>query len=119
MAAAVLAIAAPSLAHHSFGVDYDVNKPLRLSGKVSKVDWRNPHAFFYVDAKKGNYAIELGSIESLKRVGWTKQTLKIGDAVTVEGFLGLGGLRMILAREVALARTGERFKTGQGPSADR
>ena len=117
--AAVLATAAPSLAHHSFSVDYDSSKPVKLSGQVSKVEWRNPHAFFYIDTKKGNYAIELGSIDSLTRLSWTSKTLNIGDEVTVEGILGLGGRHMILAREVALARTGERLRTWEGVSFGR
>jgi hypothetical protein len=112
-------MAAPSFGHHSFSVDYDSSKVVKMSGKVSKVDWRNPHAFFYVDAKQGNFAIELGSLDSLTRLGWTPNTLKIGDEVTVEGILALAGRKMILAREVALARTGEKFKTWEGVSFGR
>jgi hypothetical protein len=111
-------VAAAVLAHHSFSTDYDTNKPVKMTGKVSKVEWQNPHAFFYVDAKQGNFAIELGSINSLERLGWTSNTMKISDEVTVEGILALGGRHMILAREVVLTRTGERFKTWQGASGD-
>jgi hypothetical protein len=115
-AAVILAMTAPSLAHHSFSADYDSSKVVKLTGNVSKVDWRNPHAFFYIDSKKGNHAIELGSLDSLARLGWTPRTLKIGDEVTVEGILALGGRRMILAREVVLTRTGERLNTWEGVS---
>jgi hypothetical protein len=112
-AAVLLAAAAPVFAHHSFSLDYDNSKPITLSAKISKVEWRNPHAFLYVEAKEENWAIELGSINSLTRLGWTQNTMAVGDAVKVEGILALEGRRMILARSVVLLRTRQRFRTSE------
>src|SRR5262245_55786426 len=79
-------------AHHSFAAEYDANKPITLKGTVSKVEWMNPHARFYVDVKdeKGvvtNWNLELASPNVLVRNGWTRHALKVGDEVTVEGSL--------------------------------
>jgi len=77
-------------AHHSFAAEFDADKPIKLTGTVTKVQWRNPHTYFYVDVPddKGvvhNWAMELGSPNGLARRGWTRETLKIGDTITVEG----------------------------------
>jgi hypothetical protein len=77
-------------AHHSFAAEFDSAKPLKLSGTVTKVQWRNPHTYFFVDVKGEdgqihNWAMELGSPNVLMRRGWTRDSLKIGDQVTVEG----------------------------------
>jgi len=78
------------VAHHSFAAEFDGAKKLKLSGTVTKVEWRNPHTYFYVDVKGEdgeihNWAMELGSPNVLMRRGWTRDSLKIGDQVTVEG----------------------------------
>jgi hypothetical protein len=84
----------PLLAHHAFTVEYDANKPITLKGAVvTKIEWTNPHARVYVDAPdpKGatvNWNLELASPSALARNGWTSRTLKVGDKVTVDGFLG-------------------------------
>jgi hypothetical protein len=80
----------PALAHHSFDAEYDSNKVANISGFVTKVDWQNPHAFVYIDAAddKGavkSFRVELGPPYALVRGGWKKDTVKIGDKVTVEG----------------------------------
>jgi hypothetical protein len=77
-------------AHHSFASEFDSAKPLKLSGTVTKVQWRNPHTYFFVDVKGEdgqihNWAMELGSPNVLMRRGWTRDSLKAGDQVTVEG----------------------------------
>ena len=79
-----------AVAHHSFAAEFDGEKKLKLSGTVTKVQWRNPHTYFYVDVKGEdgeihNWAMELGSPNVLMRRGWTRDSLKIGDQVTVEG----------------------------------
>ncbi len=79
-----------ALAHHSFAAEFDAAKKLKLTGTVTKVQWRNPHTYFYVDVKGEdgeihNWAMELGSPNVLMRRGWTRDSLKIGDQVTVEG----------------------------------
>ena len=86
----LLATAVPALAHHSFDAEYDTNKVASISGFVTKVDWQNPHAFVYIDAAddKGvvkSFRVEMGPPYALVRGGWKKDTVKIGDKVTVEG----------------------------------
>jgi hypothetical protein len=88
--ARLLAAAAPALAHHSFDAEYDSNKVANISGFVTKVDWQNPHAFVYIDAAddKGavkSFRVEMGPPYALVRGGWKKDTVKVGDKVTVEG----------------------------------
>jgi len=79
----------PALAHHSFDAEYDSTKTLNITGFVTKVDWVNPHAFVYLDSKGDNgvvrsFRIEMGPPYALARSGWKKDTLKIGDKITVE-----------------------------------
>ena len=91
VAAFVLMLAAvPALAHHSFDAEYDANKVANISGFVTKVDWQNPHAFVYIDsADQGgavkSFRVEMGPPYALVRGGWKKDTVKVGDKVTVEG----------------------------------
>ena len=84
--------AVPLLAHHSFAAEYDSAKKITITGAVTKVEWMNPHARFYVDVKDEsgkttNWNFELGAIPVLLKQGWRKDSLKAGDQVTVEGFL--------------------------------
>ena len=90
IAVAVLLAGVPALAHHSFDAEYDSNKVANIAGFVTKVDWLNPHAFVYIDSTddKGavkSFRVEMGPPYALVRGGWKKDTLKIGDKVTVEG----------------------------------
>ncbi len=108
LACASLAAAAPALAHHSFSGEYDSTKPVTLTGKVTKVEWTNPHARFYIDVKGDdgnmtNWNLELASPNVLKRQGWASNSLKEGDVVTVEGSLARSGAKMANARVVTLA----------------
>lgn len=85
----VCLVVVPALAHHSFDAEYDSTKTLTITGFVTKVDWVNPHAFVYLDSKddKGvvrSFRIEMGPPYALARSGWKKDTLKIGDKITVE-----------------------------------
>jgi len=89
--AALLVLTASAYAHHPFSAEYDWTKPVTLTGTVSKIEWTNPHAVLYVDAKDENgqtkqWALELGSPSALTRAGWTKDTLKKGDQVTVDAW---------------------------------
>jgi Family of unknown function (DUF6152) len=86
----LLVSVAPALAHHSFAAEYDSTKPVKVTGVVTKMEWMNPHARFYVDVKDAdgtvsNWNFELGAIPVLLRQGWRKDALKAGDQVTVEG----------------------------------
>src|SRR5687768_18590907 len=93
---ALLIAAQPVVAHHSFAAEFDAAKPFKMTGTVTKVEWQNPHTFFYIDVtdasgKVTNWAMELGSPNGLMRNGWTRNTLKIGDSVNVEGSLARSG----------------------------
>jgi uncharacterized protein DUF6152 len=111
----LLAGAAAVFAHHSFAAEFDAAKPMKLTGLVTKVEWQNPHTFFYIDVtdpatrKVTNWAIELGSPNGLMRQGWTRNTLKIGDIVSVEGSLARSGDPLGNARVVILTSTGQRL----------
>jgi Family of unknown function (DUF6152) len=101
-------LATPALAHHSFAAEYDVKQPITMTGTVTKVEWLNPHARFYIDVKdKGgkviNWEFELGSPNSLMRKGWTRNSLKPGDVVTVDGFRAKDGSSLGNARTINLA----------------
>jgi hypothetical protein len=107
---------APVIAHHSFAAEYDASKPITLKGAVTKVEWTNPHARFYMDVKddKGtvtNWNLELASPNVLTRQGWTRKSLEIGDQITVEGSLAKDGSKMANARIVTLA-DGKRIFAG-------
>ena len=122
LAAAVVSILAgvPVLAHHSFAAEYDRTKPITLTGPVTKVDWVNPHARFHMDVKDVsgkvvNWEIELGSPAGLIRRGWTRNSLKIGEPVTVEGFLAKDGSPLANSSTVKL---GDGRRVFAGSSAD-
>ena len=110
--------ALPSVAHHSFAAEYDATKPVTLTGKVTKVEWQNPHTYFYIDVKDAktnetaNWAVELGSPNSLMRLGWTRKSMQIDETVTVQGSLAKDGSKLLNARTVSLASTGQRLLTG-------
>ena len=99
---------APAIAHHSFAAEYDASKPITLKGAVTRIEWTNPHARFYIDVKdpKGqvvNWNFELASPNYLKRAGWSSTSLKEGDQITVEGSIARSGANMANARSVTLA----------------
>jgi len=107
-ASLVLWAAAPVEAHHSFAAQYDANKPVTLKGTVTKVEWTNPHARFYIDVKDAdgkvvNWNLEIASPNYLKRAGWSSTSLKQGDEVTVEGSLARSGANMANASTVTFA----------------
>jgi hypothetical protein len=114
--------AASASAHHSFAAEYDANKPVTLKGTVTKVEWTNPHARFYVDVKdaKGevtNWNLELASPNVLRRNGWRRDSLKQGDEVTVEGSAARDGSKMANARVVLLADGKRVFAGSSGGDA--
>ena len=110
--------AATACAHHAFIAQYDDARPVSLSGVVVKVEWLNPHAYFYVDVTQEatgeivNWACELTSPVGLMRRGWTRNSLKIGDLVTVEGPLARDGSASLSAESVVLVDSGTRLFFG-------
>jgi hypothetical protein len=108
LAAGVAGIASEALAHHSFATQYDENAPVTLTGVVTKVEWLNPHARFYIDVETAdgevvNWNLELASPNVLRRNGWLRNSLEEGDVVTVEGSRARNGTLLANARTVQLA----------------
>jgi len=117
---ALLACAVPAMAHHSFAAEYDEKKPVTLKGVVTKVEWTNPHARFYLDVKDEhgnvvNWNLELASPNVLMRNGWTRKSLQAGDQVVVTGSQAKDGTNMANARAVTLS---DGRKVFAGSSAD-
>ena len=116
--AVVMLAASSAPAHHSFSAEFDGNKRLKLTGTVTKVMWQNPHTFFYIDVKDEktgkvtNWGMEMGSPNILMRNGWRRDTLKVGDVVTVDCALAKDGTPTGNASTVALAATGKRLFAG-------
>ena len=106
-AIALLACGWSVAAHHSFAAQYDRDKPITLKGGIARIEWANPHIYFYIDVKETagtvNYAVEGGTPNQLRRQGWGKDSLKIGDTVTVQGFLARkAGVHTVNGRTVTL-----------------
>jgi hypothetical protein len=121
-AVGLLIVAVPAIAHHAFAAEYDADQPVTLKGKVTKFEWTNPHARFYIDVadEKGtvtNWNLELASPNVLKRNGWSIKSIQVGDLVTVEGSRAKDGSKMANAKVVTLA-SGQRVFSGlQGEDA--
>jgi hypothetical protein len=108
--------AGPVLAHHGFAAEFDTAKPLKLTGTVTKFEWTNPHTWFYLDVKNDdgtvtNWGFEMSSPNVLYRKGWTRDSLKLGDSLTVEGFRSRDGSHIGEAQSITLTSTGQKLLT--------
>jgi hypothetical protein len=122
VALSLLLTATSVMAHHSFSSEYDSNKPVTLKGLVTKVEWQNPHVYFYINVKDetsgamANWALEMGAPSGLQRQGWTRNTLQVGDQVIVEGSRARNGTNLANARSVSKGgkKLGAASSEGQG-----
>jgi len=118
-----LAAAPTAQAHHSFAAQYDASKPITLTGKVTKVEWTNPHVYVFVDVRDDktgavvSWALEVGGgPNSLIRQGWSRDSLKTDDVITVEGSLARYGSRLANAKSIVLTTTGKKMFYGPIPT---
>jgi Family of unknown function (DUF6152) len=107
LALTMLLIDRPLTAHHSFAAQYDRNKPVTLIGSVTRIEWMNPHVYFYMDVKDASgtahWAIEAGAPNTLYRAGWRKDSIKVGEVVTVHGHLARDGTKLANMQTATLA----------------
>ena len=104
----LLAAAAPAVAHHPFDAEFDVTMPITVAGKVTRVDWANPHVIIHVDAMEGGgatraLALEAGSPSEMLSLGWRSDTLKTGEQISVQGYRSKMNPTVVAARMIALA----------------
>ena len=124
LTASVLAVALPAYAHHSFPAQYDIAKPIALTGKVTKVEWTNPHIFIYIertDEKTGatvNWALEMGGPNALLRLGWKRDSLKPDDLIAIEGSLARDGSPLVNAKSITMVATGKKMLAGSSGDAN-
>src|SRR5438132_13683259 len=107
LAASILAASAPVIAHHSFAAEFDGTKAIRLSGALAKIEWTNPHSYFYIDVKDESGAVtrwgcEAGSPGALSRRGFKRGDIKLGDTIIVDGYRAKDGSNPSDARSVTL-----------------
>jgi hypothetical protein len=114
VAAAWLLTGLSATAHHSFSAEFDINRPIALTGTVSRVEWTNPHAWIFVETEDGDgnaqiWAVELLGINALMQRGMTRDSIKPGDIVSVDGFGARDGSTTANASSVTSAESGERI----------
>jgi hypothetical protein len=120
----VVLLAKPVLAHHSFMVEYDMSKPVTVKGIVTKIEYENPHISFYIDVKDEagrvtNWGFEAASPTALRAHGWTRDSIKPGDHITVEAFRARNGTAFAAARMLTLRNGRQLFAASDGVPPDR
>jgi hypothetical protein len=115
----VLCLGASAAAHHSFVVEYDVNRPLKLTGLVTKFEWVNPHAYLHLDVVEARgirtpWTFEMASPNVLEVNGWTKRTLKTGDRLSIEGYGSFATVTRGMVSAITMA-DGRALVAGEGP----
>jgi hypothetical protein len=121
IASALLAAPVSSYAHHSFSAEFDVGKPLTLTGIVAEIEWTNPHAWVHLDVKDDaggsqRWAVEMLGVNALVRTGMNPRSVKPGDVLTVTGFGARNGTNTANASSVTRTATGEPLWVSEGPS---
>ena len=122
LGAALLATAAPAVAHHAFSAEFDATKPVRLRGTITKMEWINPHSWMHVDVSNDDgtvdsWMIEAGPPGALVRRGWKKDSVKPGTEVLVEGYQALDGEMRANGRDVTLPDGTKLFAGSSGTGA--
>ena len=116
-----IVVSTPLRAHHGFAAEFDIKKPVKLTGTITKLDWRNPHVWLYIDVKDEagtvtNWGFEMRSPNDMMRNGWTSVSVKPGETVTAEGYLAKDGTNRVSGRSLA-SSTGQRLLEGSAPDA--
>ena len=131
-AAILLSAVAPAIAHHAFSAEFDQSKPVKISGEITKLQWVNPHAWIFIDAKGADgkvvpWRFEMGAPNALLRAGWSKSDIKVGTPVTISGFMARAGgevgnafqVRLPDGRDLFAASSDQKTRSSSGSERGR